>query len=68
MSTAGAAAVALWLAALGLGAMLWASGAVAQGPWWFALAATLLSLLVLALGPLWLVPSGATPGMARWMT
>jgi diguanylate cyclase (GGDEF)-like protein len=56
MSTAGAAAVALWLAALGLGAMLWASGAVAQGPWWFALAATLLSLLVLALGPLWLVP------------
>ena len=56
MSTASAAAVALWLAALGLGAMLWASGVVAQGPWWFALAATLLSLLVLALGPLWLLP------------
>ncbi|MGA1167958.1 MAG: hypothetical protein ACO3T2_06165 [Burkholderiaceae bacterium] len=51
MSTASAAAVALWLAALGLGAMLWASGAVAQGPWWFALAATLLSLLVLSLRP-----------------
>ena len=56
MSVAGAAPVALWLAALGLGVMLWASGAVAQGPWWFALVAALLSLLVLALGPLWLLP------------